>query len=656
MSLAARARATAGAVAAAWPWGLTPQPWRGAALRQRSRRATASHLATLGDLPTPTLLAVLCEPISENQARLAEPIARELASRRLSAAQLDLAARAAVRAGAVEAAVWVMENATGVWASVDAEAAARIATVIGSPDRAATAGELSAAFPAADATLLASVAAADSAWDAVAEFVLAGGGAPADQRATWALAAARDGNLSAAVTLAEGVRARLRSKDARRQLALAHDHLELLAQGAPEAGEPREPIERRAGAALYVVSQSLPHRSGGYATRTHGIAKALRERGWDERVLTRLGFPYTRWRPDDRRVAAPVDVVDGVEYHRALREGVRSYPDVPLAPYVRDFAEDVEREARRHGAEVIHAASFFQTALGAGIAAKRLGLPFVYELRGLEDIYRTSRDPRFAATEEYRFERSMELAVCAMADRVLCITRALRGELIADGVPAEKISVLGNGVEAADFAPATPDLELKAALGLEGKTVLGYAGSTVDYEGLELLIDALEELADPSVALVVVGDGAHYSAVVDRANASAVRDSIVFVGRVPYAEVPRYLSFFDVLPFPRLPLPVTEMVSPMKPFEAMAMGKAVVVSDVAALAEIVEDGVTGLTFRKGDSSDLARALRALVKDPALRDRLGAAARTDILATATWQHRVEAADAAYRELGASPASS
>ena len=656
MSIAARTRAFAGATAASWPWRLTPPSWRAAALRQRSRRASAAQLANLETLPTATLLAVLCEPISENQSGLSDAIARTLARRRLTPAQVDLAARAAARAGAVEAAAAVMASASGAWSAVGEETAARIAPAIGSPTRAATALELSAALPGADAALLASVAAADAAWDAVAEFAAAGAEPPADQRATWAIAAARDGNLSAALTLANGVGARLRSKEAKRQLALAQDHLELLNRGVGEVGEPLAPTERRAGAVLYVVSQSLPHRSGGYATRTHGIAKALRERGWDERVLTRLGFPYTRWRPDDRRVAAPVDVVDGIEYHRALREGVRAYPDVPLAPYVRDFAEDVIREAREHGASVIHAASFFQTALGAGIAAKRLGLPFVYELRGLEDIYRTSRDPRFAATEEYRYERAMEIAVCGMADRVLCITNALRGELIADGLAPDKIAVLGNGVEAADFAPAAPDLELKASLGLEGKTVLGYAGSTVDYEGLELLIDALEELADPAVALVVVGDGAHFSAVVDRANASGVKDSVIFVGRVPYADVPRYLSFFDVLPFPRLPLPVTEMVSPMKPFEAMAMGKAVVVSDVAALAEIVQDSVTGLTFRKGDSTDLARALRTLVEDPDLRAALGAAARTDILATATWQHRVEAADAAYRELGASPSSS
>jgi glycosyltransferase involved in cell wall biosynthesis len=656
MSLAARTRAIAGATAAAWPWRLTPRSLRGAALRQRSRRATAAQLSALDSLPTATLLAVLCEPVSEHQAQLADAIARILASRRLSPSQVDLAARAAVKAEAVDAAVAIIASASGVWQAVDAAAAARIAGAVGAPERAASMDDLRAALPAADTALLASVAAVDSAWDAVAEFVAQGADCPADQRATWALAAARDGNLSAAVALADGLGGRLTSKAAQRQLAIARDHLDLLANGAPKVGQPPSESQRRAGAVLYVVSQSLPHRSGGYATRTHGIATALRERAWDERVLTRLGFPYSRWRPDDRRVAAPVDVVDGVEYHRSLRDGVRTYSDVPLAPYVLDFAEDVERHAREHGAEVIHAASFFQTSLGAAIAAKRLGLPFVYELRGLEDIYRTSRDPRFHATEEYRFERAMELAVCGMADRVLCITGALRSELISEGVAADKIAVLGNGVEAADFAPTEPDIELKAELGFEGRTIIGYAGSTVDYEGLELLIDALEELADPSVALVVVGDGAHFSAVVDRANASSAKDSIRFVGRVPYADVPRYLSIFDVLPFPRLPLPVTEMVSPMKPFEAMAMGKAVVVSDVAALAEIVSDGTTGLTFRKGDAADLARALRTLVGDPELRTSLGAAARADILATATWQHRVEAADAAYRALGASPASS
>ena len=196
----------------------------------------------------------------------------------------------------------------------------------------------------------------------------------------------------------------------------------------------------------------------------------------------------------------------------------------------------------------------------------------------------------------------------------------------------------------------------RRSLGLRGKTVIGYAGGLVDYEGLDLLLEAVADLKQQRTGptgvdfhVVVVGDG-HYEA---RLHALAERlrvlDVVTFTGRVPHEEVPAYLSLFDVTPFPRLPLPVCEMISPIKPFESMASGKAVVVSSVAALDRDRADGTTGLVFEKGSAPDLARVLGALLDDPELRFKLGESARTWVVNERDWSSVVDIVDATYREI-------
>ena len=126
-------------------------------------------------------------------------------------------------------------------------------------------------------------------------------------------------------------------------------------------------------------------------------------------------------------------------------------------------------------------------------------------------------------------------------------------------------------------------------------------------------------------------------------------DVVTFTGRVPHAEIGRYISLFDIAPFPRLPLPVCELISPIKPFESMAMGKAVVSSSVAALTEIVDDGKTGLVFEKGSSEAFAAVLGKLLDSPELRAELGKAAREWVLAERDWSQITSIVDETYHEL-------
>lgn len=475
---------------------------------------------------------------------------------------------------------------------------------------------------------------------------------PVDELRRAATKALSAGYTAAAVVLARIVLAsRPDNAEARRILEDGSDQLEVVAKGWPKPPAGPTPYQPDPSAVLSVLAQSVPVTSGGYATRSHGVLTSLVNRGWRPEAVTRLGFPYDRWKPSETRVVPATDVVDGIAYHRLLDDGVRSYPQYPLQSYVGRFADRLVEHAVRHRAQLLHASSFHVNGLATASAARRLGLPFVYEMRGLEELMKISRDPTFGDTDRYRFLTTLENEICHQADRVFVITEALRGEMVNRGIPAERLVVLPNGVHVEQFAPRERDAELERELKLAGKTVIGYAGGLVDYEGVDLLLEAVAALRErrSDFHLLVVGDGHYQSTLHTLAGRLRLGDVVTLTGRVPHAKVGRYLSLFDIAPFPRQPLPVCELISPIKPFESMAMGKAVIVSSVAALTEIVTDQQTGLVFGKGDVADLSRALEQLLDSPDLRRSLGAAARDWVIAERDWSTIVGVVDSTYRDV-------
>lgn len=443
--------------------------------------------------------------------------------------------------------------------------------------------------------------------------------------------------------------------DLRRRLAAdAADEQAILADPwqPPAAAPAPASSELDPRSVVSVLGQSLPIRSGGYATRSHGILTGLAVQGWDMAAVTRLGFPFDLWwSADDERTPAPVDVVDGIPYHRLLEDGVREYPRAPLPPYVERGAAGIAELARDRRASLVHASSLYDVGMAGLSAARQLGLPFVYEMRGLKQLLEDARQPLFSASPRRDYLDLLEGTVAREADAVLVITEALGREMVRLGVDPERITVVPNGVDASRFTPRERDEELAQRLGVAGKTVIGYIGGLVHYEGLDLLFQAVAQLREQrsDFHVLVVGDGAHQKALHKIVMKLDLGDVITFTGRIPHEDVEDYLSLVDITPFPRKPLKVCEMISPIKPFESMAMRKTVVASDVAALAEIVQDGVTGRLFAKGDATDLARVLDELLDDPEQRDRLGEAARTWVVEERDWHKITSRVDGVYRGL-------
>lgn len=406
------------------------------------------------------------------------------------------------------------------------------------------------------------------------------------------------------------------------------------------------------GRVLYLLHNSLPYDSGGYAARTHGLVHALRGHGWDVECVTRLGYPS-----DIKRVGKwvpPVNHIDGIPYRR-LRDTTGSYRRVDAERYMQRNADAVLSLARRRRPAVLHGVSNHINGLAAISVGRRLGIPSVYEVRGLWELTRLSRQPEFENSELHEMIVRLETQACREADRVIAITEALKELLVERGVASDKIDVVPNGVDITRFASAEGDGQaMRERWGIPAQAVVfGYIGSMPQYEGLDDLIQALARLhgaGHTHLYCLLVGDGDQIEGLRGQARRAGVADHAIFTGRVPHQEVTDYYAAMDIMVFPRKPQPVTEVVSPLKPFEAMALGKPVLASDVAALAEIVRDEDTGVLFRKGSIEHLGECMLRLANDTDLRHQIGKGGRAWVTENRDWRSLSQRISSIYSSLG------
>lgn len=389
---------------------------------------------------------------------------------------------------------------------------------------------------------------------------------------------------------------------------------------------------------LMMLSSSLPLAGAGYAVRSHAIASHLQRHGVELDIYTKPGYPLSCLFP--QKPVSPYDDVEGVRYRR-----IPLYP-VGMGEFGPEYRERasglIAAIARRGGHRIIHAASDMENGLPAMLASEKAGIPGVYEYRGMWHYSSAASNTWFPWTEPYQRRQRLELECGHRAKAVFAISEALKKDLVENGLPEDKITVLPNAVDVKRFAPLAPDAEIMARYNLEGRTVLGFIGSFTRYEGLENLIESVLALnwqgMPASLLLVGDGPGGYLQRLKNLHKAYGSHPAIIFTGRVPFVDVPRYYSVMDIMPFCRIPAKVCQCVPPLKPFEAMAMGKTVLVSDVAALTEIVRDGETGLVFKSGDQANLTARLGELVRDGELRHRLAEDGRKWVLAERDW-HKI-----------------
>lgn len=395
---------------------------------------------------------------------------------------------------------------------------------------------------------------------------------------------------------------------------------------------------------LHILDHSIPLHSG-YTFRTRAILEQQRALGLETFHLTSA---------KQKGPEVLVEDVDGFRFFRTPQPR-NWYAGLPL---LNQFAI-VDSLAKRLGEvieevrpDVLHAHSPALNGLAALRVAQWSSLPVVYECRAFwEDAavdHGTSREGGL----RYRATRAMETYVFKRAQAVTTICEGLRTDIIARGLPAGKVTVIPNAVDIQRFQfEVAPDLKLRDQLGLAGKTVLGFIGSFYAYEGLPLLLEAMPRILQerPELMLLLVGGGPQERQLKELASRMQLTENIIFSGRVPHDQVQKYYDQVDIFVYPRYSMRLTELVTPLKPLEAMAQGRLVVASDVGGHKELIADRQTGWLFKAGDSGDLARTVLELLANPAIWPEIKRAGRQHVEQERNWPVSVRRYPGIYESL-------
>lgn len=354
---------------------------------------------------------------------------------------------------------------------------------------------------------------------------------------------------------------------------------------------------------LHVLNHGLPTQDG-YVYRTHGLLEGQRSHGIETFHLTspRHEFP----------TEGSVEDIEGWQFFRTTGQTPARLPLFRELMEMRATARRVGEVAQRVRPDVIQAHSPLLNGYPALWAARRLDIPVVYEVRAFWEDAAVDRGHARQNGPRYRAIRALESTLCQRVDAVTTICKGLRGALIERDIDPAKIKVVPNAVDAGRFSEiAAPDADLVKKLGLEGCTVLGFIGSFYGYEGLALMIDAMPTLLEtrPDVRLLLIGGGHDEEALRQRAAGKGLNGKVIFTGRIPHHRVLAYYGLIDICVYPRLPMPLTDLVTPLKPLEAMAAGRIVVASDVGGHQELIRDKETGFLFKAGYLAALIERLQ-----------------------------------------------
>ncbi len=358
---------------------------------------------------------------------------------------------------------------------------------------------------------------------------------------------------------------------------------------------------------LHVLDHSIPLHSG-YTFRTRAILQEQRHLGWETFHLTG---------PKQGPSPALYEEVEDLRFFRtppSVGPAAR-IPALNQVEVIRTLARRLETVARELRPDVIHAHSPALNGVAALRVGRRLGIPVVYEVRAFWEDAAVDHGTSMAWGPRYLATRALESYVLRRASAVTTICQGLRQDIVRRGIPEGRVTVIPNAVNIATFRTGeSPDPLLSDALGLKDCTVVGFIGSFYAYEGLGLLLEAVARLAPrmPQLRALLVGGGSQFDPLRQRAEALGIADRVVFTGRVPHQEVPHYYNLVDLLVYPRLSMRLTDLVTPLKPLEAMAQGRLVLASDVGGHRELIRDGETAWLFRAGDAVDLAETIERVL--------------------------------------------
>jgi PEP-CTERM/exosortase A-associated glycosyltransferase len=395
---------------------------------------------------------------------------------------------------------------------------------------------------------------------------------------------------------------------------------------------------------LHILDHSIPLHSG-YTFRTKAILEQQRKLGWETFHVTSAKHSGA---------LAPVEEIDGLSFYRSAQPNglLAQLPVLNQWAIVQSLAKRLDEIIPQLKPDILHAHSPALNGLAALKAAKKHNIPLVYECRAFWEDAAVDHGTATEGGLRYRCTKMLETYVFKQADAITTICEGLRADIISRGIPAEKITVIPNAVDIEHFPyGADPDQTLRTQLGLQNKTVLGFIGSFYAYEGLPLLLEALSAILEkqPETRLLLVGGGPQESLIRQKTQELGLEQQVIFTGRVPHEQVQDYYNQVDIFVYPRLSMRLTDLVTPLKPLEAMAQGRLVVASDVGGHKELIQNNVTGCLFKAGDANDLATTVLRLLDTPKQWDRFRTAGRNHVESNRNWTTSVTHYQPVYSNL-------
>lgn len=395
---------------------------------------------------------------------------------------------------------------------------------------------------------------------------------------------------------------------------------------------------------LHILDHSIPLHSG-YTFRTRSILQEQRKLGWETFHVTSAKHSAS---------TKSIEYIDGFTFYRSeIPTGLMAkLPILNQWAIVQSLSKRLDGIIPELKPDILHAHSPALNGLAALKAAKKYNIPLVYECRAFWEDAAVDHGTTTENSLRYYTTKWLETYVFKKATAITTICEGLRNDIISRGISPEKITVIPNAVNIEKFAYGMkPNQDLRSQLGLQDKIVLGFIGSFYAYEGLPLLLEALPKIIEkqPQIRLLLVGGGLQESLVKQKTAELNLNGYVIFTGRVPHDLVQDYYNQVDIFVYPRLPMRLTELVTPLKPLEAMAQGRLVVASDVGGHKELIRDNETGRLFKANDSDDLAATVLDLLNQPEQWDKLREAGRLYVEQERNWTKSVSCYAKIYKKL-------
>ena len=396
---------------------------------------------------------------------------------------------------------------------------------------------------------------------------------------------------------------------------------------------------------LHVLQMSMPNLSG-YSIRSKYIVENQKNNSIEPIVIT---SPFQKGVGDNKKE----DVINGIKYIRSKNQSKSKNKFLARAQYLLmfNFIKDIKEASLKYKPDIIHAHSSFFCGIPSVIAGKKVSIPVIYEVRGIWEDSAVANGKLKYESVPYKTIRSLETWAMKKANLVIVISNNLKEELIKRGISSNKIEVVYNGVDTNKFRPIEKDENLISKYDLKEKIVFGYIGSIIKLEGLEYLIKAFKKIkySVDNARLIIVGDGSELNNLKSLSKQLNLEEYVVFTGRVNHDEVLNYYSIIDIFVLPRVKGRVSNIVTPLKPFEIMALGKIVVGSDVGGIKEIIENNTTGIIFEAENVDSLANCCIDLANNKEKVQRIANEGNKWVLENRTWEVNVQKYNYIYDDL-------